>query len=225
MKNCVVLFFVFSFYSCSIPYDLETRYIIETKLVDSNGNAIANEEFSIYVSTNESKTLFYGNSNGETISSSISDKNGFIKMIFPKPDVQNFSLSLNSENNNVTGYLSKNIFNIKPEKFVDYKLVLDEIKLAKYDEITNFDIELNQVTQNKELRKIEVIGEVYTQNENLNPDLDLENYYDLQTYFSLFKNQNFTLKYSVFNYTTMTLEENIVNLSITDQPINYTLTY
>jgi hypothetical protein len=216
MKNCIVLFLVFSFYSCSIPYDLETRYIIETKLVDSNGNAIANEEISVYVTAESS---------GETISKSISDENGTIRMIFPKPDVEAYSFSFKNENNSVNGYLNKNIFNIKPENFVDYKLVLNEIKLAKYEEITNFNIELNQVTQNKELRRIEIIGQVYSQNENLNPDLNLENYYDLQTYFSLFKNQNFTLKYSVFDYTTMLLEENNVNLSISDQPINYILTY
>jgi hypothetical protein len=216
MKNFIVLFLVFSFYSCSIPYDLETRYIIETKLVDSNGNAIANEEISVYVTAESS---------GETISKSISDENGTIRMIFPKPDVEAYSFSFKNENNSVNGYLNKNIFNIKPENFVDYKLVLNEIKLAKYEEITNFNIELDQVTQNKELRKIEIIGQVYSQNENLNPDLNLENYYDLQTYFSLFKNQNFTLKYSVFDYTTMLLEENNVNLSISDQPINYILTY
>jgi hypothetical protein len=216
MKNCIFLFFVFSFYSCSIPYDLETRYIIETKLVDSNGNAIANEEISVYVTAESS---------GETISKSISDENGTIRMIFPKPDVEAYSFSFKNENNSVNGYLNKNIFNIKPENFVDYKLVLNEIKLAKYEEITNFNIELDQVTQNKELRKIEIIGQVYSQNENLNPDSNLENYYDLQTYFSLFKNQNFTLKYSVFDYTTMLLEENNVNLSISDQPINYILTY
>ncbi|MFT5752938.1 MAG: hypothetical protein ACI924_000139 [Flavobacterium sp.] len=216
MKNFIVLFLVFSFYSCSIPYDLETRYIIETKLVDSNGNAIANEEISVYVTAESS---------GETISKSISDENGTIRMIFPKPDVEAYSFSFKNENNSVNGYLNKNIFNIKPENFVDYKLVLNEIKLAKYEEITNFNIELDQVTQNKELRKIEIIGQVYSQNENLNPDSNLENYYDLQTYFSLFKNQNFTLKYSVFDYTTMLLEENNVNLSISDQPINYILTY
>jgi hypothetical protein len=216
MKNCIFLFFVFSFYSCSIPYDLETRYIIETKLVDSNGNAIANEEISVYVTAESS---------GETISKSISDENGTVRMIFPKPDVEAYSFSFKNENNSVNGYLNKNIFNIKPENFVDYKLVLNEIKLAKYEEITNFNIELDQVTQNKELRKIEIIGQVYSQNENLNPDSNLENYYDLQTYFSLFKNQNFTLKYSVFDYTTMLLEENNVNLSISDQPINYILTY
>jgi hypothetical protein len=216
MKNFIVLFLVFSFYSCSIPYDLETRYIIETKLVDSNGNAIANEEISVYVTAESS---------GETISKSISDENGTIRMIFPKPDVEAYSFSFKNENNSVNGYLNKNIFNIKPENFVDYKLVLNEIKLAKYEEITNFNIELDQVTQNKELRKIEIIGQVYSQNENLNPDSNLENYYDLQTYFSLFKNQNFTLKYSVFDITTMLLEENNVNLSISDQPINYILTY
>jgi hypothetical protein len=216
MKNCIFLFFVFSFYSCSIPYDLETRYIIETKLVDSNGNAIANEEISVYVTAESS---------GETISKSISDENGTVRMIFPKPDVEAYSFSFKNENNSVNGYLNKNIFNIKPENFVDYKLVLNKVKLAKYEEITNFNIELNQVTQNKELRRIEIIGQVYSQNENLNPDLNLENYYDLQTYFSLFKNQNFTLKYSVFDYTTMLLEENNVNLSISDQPINYILTY
>jgi hypothetical protein len=216
MKNCIFLFFVFSFYSCSIPYDLETRYIIETKLVDSNGNAIANEEISVYVTAESS---------GETISKSISDENGTVRMIFPKPDVEAYSFSFKNENNSVNGYLNKNIFNIKPENFVDYKLVLNEIKLAKYEEITNFNIELDQVTQNKELRKIEIIGQVYSQNENLNPDSNLENYYDLQPYFLLFKNQNFTLKYSVFDYTTMLLEENNVNLSISDQPINYILTY
>jgi hypothetical protein len=43
MKNCVVFLLMLLFYSCSIPYDLETRYIIEAKLVDSNGNTIADE--------------------------------------------------------------------------------------------------------------------------------------------------------------------------------------
>jgi hypothetical protein len=164
-------------------------------------------------------------SSGETISRSISDENGTIRMIFPKPDVEEFSFSVNNKFNSSNGYLNKNIFNIKPENFVDYKLILNEIKLVKYDEITNFNIELNQVTQNKDLRKIEIIGQVYNQNENLYPDSNIETYYDFQTYFSLYKNQNFTLKYSVFNYTTMLLEENNINLSISDQPIDYILTF
>lgn len=217
MKKIIFIVFIsLLFYSCSIPYDLETRYILEAKLVDSNGNSISNEKLEVYVDTEF---------NGETISSSISDQNGFVRIIFPKPDVLNFTFSINTTNNSVDGYLSKNISNIKPENFVDYNLDLNNIVLVKYDEISDFYIELNQTSTNKELRKIEIIGQVYNPYENLNPNLNPENYYNLQTSFSLIKNQNFTLKYTVYNYTTMLSEENSVNISISDQPLNYTLTY
>ena len=212
--SLVIVATVFSF--CSIPYDLETRYIIETKLVDSNGNVVPNEKLELYVDTEN---------NGETISSSISDKNGLIKMIFPKPDLENFTFSINNSYNSINGYLNKNINNIKPDNFIDYKLVLDEIKLVKFDEVTNLTIEINQTSQNKELRQIEIIGQNYNQYEYLNPIQIPGNYYNLQTYFTLLKNQNFILKYNVYNYTTTVLEENNVNLSIAEQPLNYTLTY
>ena len=202
--------------SCSIPYDLETRYIIETKLVDSNGNAVSNEKIEVYVDANN---------NGETISSSISDENGYIRMIFPKPDVENFTISVNNTTNSINGFLNKNINNIKQDNFIDYKLVLDEIKLVKFDELVDLIIEINQTSQDKELRKIEVIGEIFNQYEYLNPIQTPNNYYELQTYFNLLKNQSFTLRYYVYNYTTMLLEESNVNLNIAEQSLNYTLTY
>lgn len=195
---------------------METRYIIETKLVDSNGNAISNEKLEVYVDTENS---------GETISSSISDENGFIRIIFPKPDLTNFSFTLVKNNNSNTGYLIKQINNIKEDDFIDYKLVLDEIKLVKFDELTDFAIIINQTSQDKELRKIDIIGQVYNQYEYLNPIQTPNNFYELQTYFNLLKNQSFTLRYYVYNYTTMLLEENNVNLNIAEQPLNYTLTY
>ena len=222
MKKIYIIFIVLIFSSCTIPYDLETRYIIETKLIDLNGNAIVNEKFSIYVSTNTSTSLYGGNS-GETISNSISDENGNIRFIFPKPDVEYFTFLM--ENNSNGNYYQKIISNIQQEDFIDYKLVLNQITLVKYDDITYLTIETNQVNSDKELRKIEIIGQVYNQNEILNPDSNLEDYYNLQTNFSLIKNQNFDLKYFVYNYFTMLLEENIVSLSVSDQPINYILTY
>lgn len=217
MKKIIfIVFLSLIFYSCSIPYDMETRYIIETKLVDLNGNPVPNEKLEAYVDTESS---------GETISSSISDENGLIRMIFPKPDLNNFTFSISNSYNSINGFLSKGIYNIKQNNFIDYKLVLDEIKLVKFDEVTNLTIELNQTSQNKELRKIEIIGQDYNQNEYLSPIQTPENYYDLQTYFTLLKYQNFILKYSVYEYSTMVTEETIVNLSISDQPINYILTY
>jgi len=217
MKKIVLIAIIsILFYSCSIPYDLETRYIIETKLVDSDGNAVSNEKIEVYVDANN---------NGETISSSISDENGFIRMIFPKPDLENFAFSVNNTPNTFNGYLNKSIYNIKQDNFIDYKLVLNEIKLVKFDEVTELTIEINQTSQDKELRKIEVLGQVYNQYEYLNSIQTPNNYYELQTYFNLLKNQSFTLKYYVYNYTTMLLEENNVNLSIAEQSLNYTLTY
>lgn len=223
MKKIYIIFFVLIFYSCTIPYDLETRYIIETKLIDLNGNAIANEKFSIYVSTNISSSIIYGGNSGETISNSISDENGNIRFIFPKPDVEYFTFLM--ENNSNGNYYHKVISNIKEENFIDYKLNLNEIKLVKFDEITSLLIEVNQINQDKELRKIEIIGQVYNENEYLNPIDVLENYNYPQTYFTLLKNQNFTLKYTIYNYSTMLLEETLVNLNVTDQPIEYLLNY
>ena len=223
MKKIYIIFFVLIFYSCTIPYDLETRYIIETKLIDLNGNAIANEKFSIYVSTNISSSIIYGGNSGETISNSISDENGNIRFIFPKPDVEYFTFLM--ENNSNGNYYHKVISNIKEENFIDYKLNLNEIKLVKFDEITSLLIEVNQINQDKELRKIEIIGQVYNENEYLNPIDVLENYNYPQTYFTLLNNQNFTLKYTIYNYSTMLLEETLVNLNVTDQPIEYLLNY
>ncbi len=217
MKKSLFIIAILSLlHSCTIPYDLETRYIIETKLVDFNGNPISNEKLEVYVNTEF---------NGETISSSFSDENGFTRIVFPKPDLTNFSFNISTNNNSSTGYLSKQINNIKPENFEDYKLVFNHITLVKHEDISNLNIELNRINQNKELRKIEIIGQVYNQFEYFNPIINPENYYPLPTYFLLIKNQDFVLKYAVYNYTTMLLEENIVNLSIAEQPINYTLTY
>lgn len=215
MRNYIIYLFALIFYSCDIPYDLETRYIFETKIVDSNGDAISNKELKVYVST-ENK--------GETISKAMSNQEGFIRIIFPKPDLEAYTFSIISENDDTTGFLEKNILNIKQEDFIDYKLVIEDIKLMKYNELTNLYIELNQVNQNNILKKVEIVGEVYNPNEYYNPIVNLD-YYDIATYFLLHKNQNFNLKYTVYNTLTMLEDQTILNLTIANQPVTYTLNY
>lgn len=213
MKKILLFLLILSTYSCTIQYDGETRLLFDTVLKDSNGMPISGKEVAIFVGY-------------EKISNSKTDTNGKIKLVFPAPKYDDL-IEVRIESSN--DYQNKIFSNIKKEDFEDYKLnVGPSIVLYKNDEITDFNIELNHVSTNTQLKSIKLEALLPLENTIYNVDLDNNPFPNdaIQTFFRIVKNQDFVLKYTLTNYTNpQTTQEFFVNLSIANAPYIYTLNY
>lgn len=209
-KIIALLLLVFS--SCGIPYDGQTIVNVKIDVIDANNTPITNQNITIYsydgiVDSNDASFTKKTDTNG-----SIN-----FKMFQPNYD---FEISTDSE----LGFLPVRLIQFSKNNFLDYNLNVGTITLYKLDDLTQFFITLNQTSSNKILEKIEIDAQKYESIINRSSLID-NSQQEIQTAFELKKNQNFTLKYSLKNLTSNTLEEFQENFTIGTNPVNYTLTY
>jgi len=211
MKKILTLVSFF-FLSCGIPYDGNSIVTIEANLVDINNIPIENQKITVY-----SYDGFVGNNNDDFVKKT--DANGFVnfKMFEPNYD---FEIRIDSE----LEFLPVKFIQFNKTYFSNYNLNMGTITLYKLDDLTQFYITINQTSTNKALQRIEVNAQKYESIINKNNQID-PTQQEIQTTFELKKNQDFTLKYTLKNLNSNTIEEFQENLTIGTNPLNYILTY
>lgn len=212
MKKIILFSFLILLASCDIPYDLETRIIFETNVTNSSGNALANIPYIVSVDNGYKY---------DDISTGKSKEDGTMTGIFPEPDIGDYNISLQISE---IDYLPVSIFNFNKINKVDYKISYPTITLYKSDELVDLNITLVNTNPDKQIRKIEFLGIQYQQNIYLNLISNIDNFF-VEPNFQVLKNQTSQIKYIVYDYTTATVEENIIPVTISNTDENITITY
>jgi hypothetical protein len=211
MKKILLLLLI-TFISCGIPYDGETIINLKLKVVNAANEPLENEKAYIYAS--------YGDDNfDDSTYKKISNNEGFINFKMFKP--QNSANLILEES---TEYLPVSFYGLNDDNFAGFEWELGTLVLLKVDEIIPFTIQLNQISSNKTLAKIEVIAIKYQPQINLYSENGTD-YFEPELYYQLKKNQSFELKYQTKNTITNEIEYYTVPLIIYDTAIQYTLTY
>ncbi len=218
MKKILFALIVLSFLKCAIPYDGETRLVLETSVIDSDGNPIINQMVTVNVSDQQDYLT-------DNISKGLTDNNGKLVLIFPSPIGEKFKFDVTfSKPNDI--YLEKMITNIYKSDFKNFKLVLNPIKLIKSDQIINFKILGNKVSANNFVKNISINAIQPDAIVYYNPLKKNENYNYLNQVYSILKNQNFILKYTIvdpaINQTGIDYTQNIV---AANNNLDFTITY
>lgn len=210
MKKIISLLLIIISFSCSGPYEGESIITLKASLTDTNNQPVANQKCYIYA---------FDNADGEDFSAyqKSSNENGIIafKMFAP---VQAASLNLRESSEFLPvsiGYLSRSDFN-------NVVWDLGNITLFKSDEIIPFTLFLNASSTNKIIEIIEVNAIKYESRINF---FNEEFYYESQMIYELKKNQNFEVFYQIKNINTNEIETFTVQLTIEEDPIEYTITY
>jgi hypothetical protein len=218
MKKIIILL-VLILSSCGIEYDGETKLVVKGIVVDENNNPLPNKEVTLFV-TNDGQSFVYNETN--YIGRAITNNQGNYTLVFPEP--KNFTEMYVNVNSLDISHNKKQYRNIQMSNFHNYQFNLPTTVLYNKANLATLQIILNQINQNIDLRKIEIIGNVANEIEYFNTNESLNFYYELEHLVK--KNQIITIKYSLYNYTTnslSTIEENIV-IDNSNQ-INYTLNY
>ncbi|WP_281240088.1 hypothetical protein [Flavobacterium praedii] len=226
-KILVACCILYTFISCDIQYDGETKLVVTGKLIDNKGVPIPETNVDILI--NGLGTY----SNSDIISYGKTDINGNFTYIFPAPGSENeINISIN---NFILNYNTKNATNEFQSKqiiallknFKNYKLNLNTITLYRNEDITQLQIILNPKTDKKQLLDVTLDGNIITDFSNLNP-LATPNYTPpIETNYSILKNQTLILKYKVVDYssgTSITTENNI-SIPVSNEKVIFTLTY
>ena len=208
-KLFLMILFIISF-SCSIPYEGESIITLKASLTDTNNQPIPNQKCYIYA---------YDGSDGEDFSTynKISNENGIIEFkMFAPVQVGGLYLRESSE------FLPVNIVNLSRLNFNNVVWDLGNITLFKSDEITPFTLFLNASSTNKIIEIIEVNAIKHESRINFFIE---EFYYESPMIYQLKKNQNFEVFYQIKNLNTNEIETFTVQLTIEEDPIEYTITY
>lgn len=208
----IVLLFLFTLISCEIPYDGETVVTLNLKLINSNNEPLSNEKAHVLCGVGE---FGFESSTYQKIS----NDEGVINFKMFKP---NNSASLILEES--TEYLPVSFYGINDDNFEGLEWDLGTLVLLKNQDIIPFSIQLNQISSNKTLIKIEVIAIKYQSQINLYSE-NGTNYFEPELYYQLKKNQNFELKYQTKNTITNEIENYTIPLIVNNTAIQYTLTY
>jgi len=210
MKKIVILL-VFMLSSCGIPYDGETIINISFKFEDKNATPTPNIETSI--SSDFNSYVVYNVYND--VYNKKSDENGRVQLKMFKP-VSTFAIHINS-----SSYLSYDIINITADTIQNNSFDFGTITMFKLEDLADFNITPNQVNSNKIIDKIEVVALKYKSVIDFSTP---EVYYPTFNY-SLKKNQNFTLKYTIKDLNNNSKQNFIENLSIANNTLNHIITY
>lgn len=210
MKKIVILL-VFMLSSCGIPYDGETIINISFKFEDKNATPTPNIETSI--SSDLNSYVVYNVD--DDVYNKKSDENGRVQLKMFKP-VSSFAIHINS-----SSYLSYDIINITADTIQNNNFDFGTITMFKLEDLADFNITPNQVNSNKIIDKIEVVALKYKSVIDFSTP---EVYYPTFNY-SLKKNQNFTLKYTIKDLNNNSKQNFIENLSIANNTLNHIITY
>lgn len=229
MKNILIIYCIFfTFTSCDIQYNGETKLVVTGKLIDKNGVPIPENNIEIFV-----QSLSGMNQNSDLISFGKTDINGNFTYIFPSPDTDNeIEISINNfildhgTQIKTNELQSKQIIALK-KNFQNYKLNLDNIILYRNDDITQLQIILNPSTDKKHLLSLDIEGTVVTHYSDLNPIVTPNYTPPVITNYSVLKNQTLILKYKVVDLSSGTsiITENSKSIPVVNEKVIYTLTY
>jgi 5-hydroxyisourate hydrolase-like protein (transthyretin family) len=211
MKKLLSLLNLLSLCACAIDYDGETRLVFETRVTDSQGNPKANLPVSVQINDGELSDII---SNGNT------NANGKIVLIFPAPSNIDADISFNI--GNVSPYMMS-LYNFKRADFVDYKIGIDNYVLYNEDEITDLNVELQQTNPNTQITEIHIEGDVG--NEWFYRNQFGETSLQYQTRFTVLRNSNVQLTYTVADNTGANAQTFTVPLTIGDSAVFYTINY
>lgn len=214
-KKILLIFIILSLVSCEgIQYDGEKRLVFQTVVLNSSGQPLPKSHVEITVGSAYSTGLI---SIGET------DQNGEITLVFPAPK-DNLGINFRVYNDD-TSYSEKRVFSILKSDFENYTFTYQNCFLLKQEETASLRLGYNQTTSNTIVTKVGING-IYTMPDefyNFNPN-DSENYYP-PFEILIKKNQTFQLKYTVYNTQTRAESSHIVDLTIGNTPVNYTINY
>ena len=214
-KKMLFLLIVLSIISCEgIQYDGEKRLVFQTVVLNANGQPLPKSHIEITVGDSYSTSII---SKGET------DQNGRITLVFPAPE-QNLGINFKVYNDD-TSYFEKGVVSILKSDFENYKFVYQNCYLLKLEETASLQLGYNQTSANTIVTKVGING-IYTMTEefyNFNPDVS-ENYFP-PLEILIKKNQAFQLKYTVYNTQTEAQTNHVVDLTIGETPLNYTINY
>lgn len=211
--------------SCEIEYDGETKLLVKGIIIDENNNPITNQDIKLFVSRASASVpfVFYLPSESNFIGKATTDSNGVYMMVIPKPK-SNFSEILMLINEEQNQYNQKQLRNIKIEDFVNFELNLGVKKIYNVSNLSLLTVTPNQINSNKELIRVEYVGEVANEIEYINPLATDNLYYEMTK--KVRKNQNLVIRYTLKNYSTNAdeiIEETVI---IDSSPVlNYTLNY
>lgn len=217
MKKALLLLLTLLMISCTIPYDAETRLVIETKLVDSNENNLEGINVDIIVSNgsgfgSSSEVLSYGKTN----------INGELRLVFPSPEFERgYDISINSPYNDNNNYVPFEINNISFENFNNYKLTIPKIYRLTYDESTTVALDFIPTNNSKKITNV-IIDGIYSPSHS-SYNNEEETFYSY--YFFAKKNQTIQLSYTVKNLNSGILETISQEIYISEQSLNETINY
>ena len=223
MFRIIILFFISLFlHTCSLIYDGESRLLVEGKILDENGNPMAN----VYVSAHAKKDgiMFFTPSENDLISYDLTDDSGNFKMMFPSPiNEDEIAVFINYDELNPT--YSKTVFyNIQNPNFEDQELNLVN-SLYEVDQSVELTIGLEE-DLGIQILGWNLEGKVAENHYNLSPiDLESDVYFDHSSSNLVGKNQNIILQYYYKDLTTSEIFAESVSIEIQDQPVHYEITF
>ena len=213
MKRITLLLLPLILFSCSIEYDGKTRFIVEGKVVDSDGNPMKDIDIEIT----------RGESHGDLISYSTTDEDGYSLLMFPPPTNTRSTLAISIKPDDT--FLEKRLINIEKADFTDFVFDFGTVTLFKLEETTTFQVELQKVNEGTRIENVTI--DALTTEETVNFDESEEDLDHYETYFRILKNQNFVLYYTVtdFSASPATTTDYTVDLSVGTEPLTYTINY
>ncbi|AWG21121.1 hypothetical protein FFWV33_06015 [Flavobacterium faecale] len=217
MKKALLLLSLLTLLNgCQIQYDGETKLVVTGKIQDELGKAVVHQKVGVTVGNGGG---FF--SNYDQISYGFTDDQGIYTLIFPAPKGEySFDIELNSDDSQ----LQQKTIIAKQSNFSNYKLDLKATTLYFKSSITSLSLVLKQLAPSKQLKNVVVEGIFATPYLYLTPQVDDSIYF--QTYYSIIKNQNVVLKYTVVDYSNAGQETNfVVSIPVKADAVVYTLSY
>ncbi|MFD2909340.1 hypothetical protein ACFSX9_11440 [Flavobacterium ardleyense] len=224
MKKIVILL-LFVFTACEIEYDGETKLIVKGIILDDNNDPIKNKDIKLFVSRESASNSFVWSVPSESnfIGKAKTNSDGAFTLAIPKPKA-NYSEIIIVINEQQNQYNEKQLRNIQVDNFINYELNLGIQKIYDISNLALLTVTANRINTNKELVRIEYIGEVANEIEFLNP-MEI-NYLYNEINKKVVKNQNIIIRYTLKNYATNVDEIVEDTILIDSSPlINYNLNY
>jgi len=215
MNKILLLCCLFLVVSCAIDYDGETRLVLKSKISSIDGVAIPNQKVKIYVNDN---------SHTDLVSEGATDQSGNLTLIFTAPTLNRATIDIEVLSESPYTYLNKKFIGLKKEDFnnFEYKLITN---IYKPENFTNFEVTLNRISTDKEIKNIVLEGELPDEKVYFNQEPQDLPY--IQTNFRVLKNKDYVLKYSIFTITSgLPIKEDFTtSISVGNNPATYSITY
>ena len=218
MKKVLLIFTLMLLFSCQIQYDGGSKYIVQTKVVDKNGNALPEIPISVSV---------YLSGLSDEISIGETDKDGIVTLLFPPPEGDEAIISISylpyNYNSEPSLYFPKEIDQLKKADFKDYIYNTGAVILLKKEDVIEFTVLRQQINQNNQITSFST--NAISTGGTINVNSDLSYYFPLSLL--VLKNQTFSISYSITNYNDSppSVTNYSQELTIGTEPSSYTIVY